>query len=182
MLTREPGGTSLGEALRELLLDPAIGAVTPEAEALLHTAARSEHVAQVILPALNADRIVICDRYVDSTLAYQGAGRGLPLDDLRRLHAFATHDLWPDLTILLDLPVDLGVERRRASGEALTRFDRESLAFHQRVRTHFLQAAQADAKRWYIIDADDDADTIARMIFDVVARRLGFDEDGNVGG
>jgi uncharacterized protein YaaQ len=123
LVTREPGGTPLGEAIREWLLGR--NTLRAETEALLFTAARAEHVWERIRPALARGTIVLCDRYVDSTLAYQGAGRGLDERWLRELHRVATGDLWPDLTVLLDVPVELGLARRRAAGETLTRLDSE---------------------------------------------------------
>jgi len=172
LLTREPGGTPVGEAIREWLL--ASGSVRPETEVLLFTAARAEHVWTVIRPALASGRLVVCDRYVDSTLAYQGAGRGLDEAWLRALHRFATGDLWPNLTILLDVPVAIGLARRRAAEAPLTRLDREVVSFHERVRAWYHAAAQREPARWLVVDAtlpvDDVADVVWRAVEELIAR------------
>lgn len=172
VLTREPGGTPLGEAIREWLLVLANDGLVPESEALLHTAARAEHVASIIRPALARGAVVVCDRYADSTLAYQGGGRGLEESALRSLQDFATRGLWPDLTILIDVPVEVGLARRRESGEALTRLDREALEFHQRVRAWYWQAAQREPTRWHVVDGLAPVDEVARQVWDAVASRL----------
>lgn len=170
--TREPGGTAIGESIRSILLTSDHYAMLPETEALLATAARAQHVSEVIAPALAAGRLVLCDRYVDSTLAYQGAGRGLDEQALLELQAFATHDLRPDLTILLDVPVEVGLARREASGEPLTRFDADTHAFHERVRQWFLSAAEREPGRWHVIDASAGEAEVARVVQDVVLSRL----------
>ncbi len=171
VLTREPGGTPLGERVRAVLLDrDAAGRHSPRADALLFSAARAQHVDDVIEPALVRGAVVVCDRYADSTAAYQGYGSGLSLDELRRLEAFATRGLRPDLVILLDLSVTAGMGRRLA-GEpgSVNRFespDAFDAAFHERVRAGFLALAAADPERWRVVDADRPADEIAQ---DVVA-------------
>lgn len=172
VMTREPGGTTLGETVRELLLGTLHSAMLPETEALLNSAARSQHVAEVIRPALAQGKIVLCDRYVDSTLAYQGAGRGLAMDDLVSLQIFATRHLWPDLTFLLDVPFEVGMSRRVASGEPLNRFDSDSRAFHERVRSYFLTAASNDPKRWRVVDASADSDTVEQILLESILQRL----------
>ena len=172
VITREPGGTQLGESLRELLLGSGHSAMLPETEALLNSAARAQHVAEVIRPALAQGKIVLCDRYLDSTLAYQGAGRGLPVDDLIALQRFATSNLWPDLTFLLDVPVEVGISRRVSSGEPLNRFDSDSRAFHERVRSYFLEAAQADPARWRIVDATREAGAVEQDLLQLTVQRL----------
>jgi dTMP kinase len=175
VVTREPGGTALGEAVRELLLGSRHSDMLPETEALLNSAARAQHVAEVIRPALAQGKVVLCDRYLDSTLAYQGAGRGLSIDDLVTLQSFATCGLWPDLTFLLDLPVEVGLSRRVASGEPLNRFDADSRAFHERVREYFLNAASADPGRWRVIDATDDIATVEQILLQITVQRLSED-------
>ncbi len=170
LVTREPGGTPLGEAVRAWLLQG--DSVQPVTEALLFTAARAEHVRQRIEPALRQGIIVICDRYVDSTLAYQGAGRGLDEAWLRSLHRVATGDLWPHRTFLLDVPVELGLARRRSAGQPLTRLDSELLAFHQRVRAWYHAAAQREPERWRLIDATARPDVVAAQIWVAVAELL----------
>jgi dTMP kinase len=142
-LVREPGGTQLGESIRSLLLDPDAGdpPISPRADALLFNAARAQLVAEAIEPALSVGTTVICSRFADSTLAYQGAGMGLPIEDLRVLERFATVGRTPDLTVLLDVPVEVGLGRKR--GEE-TRFESDfDVAFHRRVRDGFLALAAA---------------------------------------
>jgi dTMP kinase len=158
--TREPGGTELGRELRRLVLDPA-GQVTPRAEALVYAADRAQHVDTVIRPALDRAAIVLTDRYVDSTLAYQGAGRGL--DDSQVLTAWATGGLLPDLTVLLDLDPALGL-RRAGARAAPDRLERASLEFHQAVRAEFLRLAAAAPQRYFVIDADQDVAVIATQV------------------
>lgn len=168
--TREPGGTALGEALREILLGSEV-AVAPESEAYLMTAARSEHVRQVIRPALDAGAVVLCDRFVDSTLAYQGAGRGLPVDELRRIQSLAIDDVWPDLTILLDLAPEEGLGRRASAGGA-NRIDREGTEFHRRVADWFRQEATRDPDRWAVVDALPAASVVHEAVAACVLSRL----------
>ncbi|HET9015051.1 MAG TPA: dTMP kinase [Thermomicrobiaceae bacterium] len=170
--TREPGGTDIGEAIRRILLTSHHHAMLAETEALLNTAARAQHVAEVIAPALSSDRIVLCDRFVDSTLAYQGAGRGLKVDELLRLQGFAIGGLRPDLTILLDVPVEVGQARRLASGEPLNRFDADAVGFHERVRRWFLRAAEDEPARWVVIDATAPLEDVVTLTLDAVVARL----------
>lgn len=159
VVTREPGGTPLAEGIRTLLLDPA-GRPEPAAEALLMVAARADLVARVIRPALESGRIVLCDRYGDSTLAYQGAGRGLDADGLVSLNRFATGGLVPDRTLLFDIDPALGIARRADSGKPLDRMDREPEAFHRRVRDRFLELARAEPARFVVLDASRGADAL----------------------
>ncbi len=159
LVTREPGGTPVAEGIRALLLDPALEP-TPVAEALLMEAARAELVATVIRPALEAGRLVLCDRYADSTLAYQGAGRGLDLEVLREWNRVATGGLTPDLTLLFDLDPGLGLSRRTGAAGVPNRLDRESLPFHVRVRAQYLELARAEPGRFILIPAAQPPDTI----------------------
>ena len=152
--TREPGGTAIGDQIRHVLHDTANVAMSPTAEVLLYAASRAQLVAEVIQPALDAGRVVLCDRYADSTMAYQGYGRGLDRDALAALTAVATGGLRPDLTLLLDLDVERGLARRRDEGEEMNRLDLETIEFHCRVRAGYLTLAAADPTRWQIIDAD----------------------------
>ncbi len=163
LLTREPGGTKVGDRVRGIVLDNETGRHAPIADALLFNAARAQHVAEVILPALNSGRTVICARYADSTLAYQGYGGGIPLADLRAIQAIATGGLLPDRTILLDLPAEVGLARKR---DEQTRFEVDfDLAFHRRVRDGFLEMARAEPGRFRVIDARDDPDEVfARLL------------------
>jgi len=151
--TREPGGTPVGEQIRDILHDCANTEMTSQAEILLYSASRAQHVGEVILPALEAGQVVLCDRFFDSTYAYQGYGRGLSLSDLRAITGFATRGLKPDLTLYLDVPPEIGLQRRESSGEALNRLDREALAFHQRVREGYLDLIRSEPERWCFVDA-----------------------------
>lgn len=169
-VTREPGGTPLGDALRSLLLERH-EAITPEAEAYLMTGARAEHVRRVIEPALRRGEIVLCDRFSDSTLAYQGAGRGLSLDELRSLQLLALHGTYPGLTVLLDLPVEVGLGRRYREGTS-NRIDRESVEFHSRVARWYRQEAANDPARWIVIDATNDIAVMHTAILKQVSERL----------
>jgi dTMP kinase len=176
-LTREPGGTWLGERLREVLLarTASAGPTDPVTDTLLFNAARRQLVTEVIRPALEAGRSVLCARYADSTLAYQGYGAGVPLDRLRALEAVATDGLRPDLTILLDLPVEAGLARV-APGD-VTRFEAEfDLAFHRRVRDGFLALAAAEPGRFAVVDATRPADDVAAATAAATDRLLGDGE------
>lgn len=164
-LTREPGGTWLGERLREVLLARTASTTTtdPLTDALLFNAARRQLVTEVIRPALKAGRSILCARYADSTLAYQGYGAGVPLERLRALEDAATDGLRPNLTILLDLPVEAGLARK-APGD-FTRFEAEfDLDFHRRVRDGFLALAAADPGRFTVVDATRSADDVAAAV------------------
>lgn len=171
--TREPGGTPLGEALRGLLLDSDIG-IGAVAEAYLMTAARAEHVASVIVPALLRGAVVLCDRFVDSTLAYQGGGRGLPIDELRTLQRLAIGAALPTVTFLLQLPVEQGLARRARANDG-NRIDREQVEFHQRVADWYMSEACADSDRWVAIDATAAPDVVHTAILENVMTRLGAD-------
>ncbi len=160
VVTREPGGTPIAEAIREILLDPANGAMAPLAELLLYEAARAQHVHELLRPAIEAGSIVICDRFYDSTTAYQGAGRRLPHIDFDKLHDIATAGLCPDLTLFLDLPVEEGL-KRAASAAALDRIERESMEFHERVRQGFLDLAAQHPERIKTLDAGGTPEDIA---------------------
>lgn len=156
MVTREPGGTLIGDRVRAILLDSANAGMIAEAEILLFSASRAQLVAECIRPSLAAGRSVICDRYADSTLAYQGYGRGLDLARLREITTFATGGLTPDLTLFLDLPVSEGLKRRQQAykgGEGeFNRLDRQSLEFHECVRQGYLEMASQEPQRWVILD------------------------------
>jgi dTMP kinase len=159
--THEPGATKVGMRLRALLLDTAHTGLSPRAETLMYAADRAEHVAAVILPALERGAIVVTDRYVDSSLAYQGAGRRLPVGDVTDLNKWATGGLVPDLTILLDLPPVEGLGRRERSAD---RLEAEPLDFHQRVRAGFRVLADADPQRYLVLDASRPSAEISREI------------------
>lgn len=160
--TREPGGTPLGGQLRRLVLDPA-GELVPRAEALIYAADRAQHVEAVIRPALAAGRVVLTDRYVDSTLAYQGAGRGLSVDEARVVTDWATAGLRPDRTVLLDLDPRVGLARAGARS-SLDRLEAASLDFHEAVRQAFLDLASDAPERYAVIDASGSVDEVAAQV------------------
>jgi dTMP kinase len=164
---REPGGTAVGEVVRGVLLDPGHAGLSATAELLLYEASRAQLVAEVIEPALAAGRVVICDRFYDSTTAYQGYARQLPLDVVRRLNAIATEGLAPDRTLVLDVDPTLGIARATKGGA--DRLEAESLAFHQRVRDGFLAIAAEEPRRVRVVDASGDPQAVA----DRVAAALG---------
>ncbi|TDW90274.1 MULTISPECIES: dTMP kinase [Kribbella] len=160
LLTREPGATELGKTLRQIVLDPATGDISHRAEALLYAADKAEHVDSVIKPALKSGAVVITDRYVDSALAYQGSGRDLDLSDVERVNRWATNDLRPNLTILLDLPPKKGLGRFAERD----RIEAQSDAFHERVRNAFLELAAAEPQHYLVLDATQDREDIAQQI------------------
>lgn len=152
--TREPGGNPISEAIREIILDPNNTAMDKRTEALLYTAARRQHIIEKILPALTADRIVLCDRFVDSSLAYQGAGREIGVDEVDQMNEFATEKLTPNLTLYLDVPSEIGLQRIAEHRQSQNdRLDQEALSFHQKVRSEYLVLADQYPERIKIIDA-----------------------------
>ena len=169
--TREPGGTVLAEKLRNVLLDRENNALSGQAELLLLFAARSQHLAELIRPELARGHCVLCDRFTDATWAYQGGGRGLPLDDIETLEILVHGDLQPDLTLLLDLPVEQGLKRAGKRSEA-DRFEMESRPFFDRVRTAYLERAGASPERFAVIDASGDVESVWAQIHDVLEERL----------
>ena len=158
--TREPGGTAIGEHMRTILLDANNIALAPLAELLLYEADRAQHVAERIQPALRNGQIVLCDRFYDSTTAYQCGGRGLARTTVRELNAIATNGLVPNLTVLLDLPVEEGLQRVALAGQA-DRIEQEALDFHERVRQAFLQIAREEPGRVKVVDAAQRVDQVA---------------------
>jgi dTMP kinase len=164
VFTREPGGTALGETLRALILDP-VGEIDLRAEALIIAAARAQHTAEVIRPALAAGNDVVTDRFTASSLAYQGFGSGLDVAQVAALSAFATVGLEPSLTVLIDVPVPVALER--LAGER-DRFEREEASFHDRVRTGYLALAASDPGRWRIVDGSGDVDTVGAQVDAVI--------------
>ena len=166
--TREPGGTQLGEQVRAIVNDPGPTLRGPKADVLLYSAARAQHVEEVIKPALDVGGVVVCDRYVTSTMAYQGYGSGVDLDLLRRIGDWVTDGLQPDLVLLLDVTAQTGLDRRAAGSAAeMTRWEDESrhdLAFHQRVREGYLEMAAADRDRWVVIDGNGSPDAVAGAV------------------
>jgi len=166
--TREPGGTNIGEQIRQVLHDVENRAMLPVTEILLYSAARAQHVGELIRPALEQGQIVVTDRYAASTLAYQGYGRGLDLGMLRTITEFATGGLYPDLIIYLDLDVTVGLQRklgdRRQGRGEWNRMDQQTVAFHRRIRQGYLEMAREATDRWLTIDATQPVETIHRII------------------
>jgi dTMP kinase len=173
MATREPGGTEIGNQVRVILSNLDNTAMRPRTEILLFQASRAQLVEQEIAPRLEAGEVVICDRYADSTLAYQGYGHQLELEPLRRLIDFATGGLKPDLTLLLDIDVEEGL-RRRAHGGDWNRLDAYELAFHKRVRCGYLELAQIEPQRWVRLDAAEPMEILQSAVRKVVCERLGI--------
>lgn len=170
--TREPGGSPGAEQIRNLIVHGEEGRWDTLTETLLIFAARSDHVARTIKPALEAKKWVVCDRFTDSTLAYQGAGRGLSRETIRRLDDIVLHGFRPDLTLILDLPVETGLARTTRRGEGATRFENFDLAFHERLRKAFRGIAKHEKARCVLIDASKDADAVAHAIWNAVAKRF----------
>jgi dTMP kinase len=171
LATREPGGTSIGDQVREILSAFKNTAMLPRTEILLFQASRAQLVDQVIRPCLASGGVVLCDRYADSTLAYQGYGYQLELGSLRQVIDFATGGLKPDLTLLLDIDVEEGLRRRAKSG-SLNRLDALDLAFYQRVRQGYFELMQAESRRWVVIDAGRPPEQVQADIRRVVLERL----------
>lgn len=172
VVTREPGATDVGKRIRGLVLDTASAGLAPRAEALLYAADRAHHVATVVRPALARGAVVISDRYVDSSLAYQGAGRTLPVDEVSWLSSWATGGLRPDLVVLLDVEPAVGLSRVKARGEGVDRLEGESYEFHERVRYAFLDLATADPKRYLVLDAARPPEEIAAAVLERVTALL----------
>lgn len=167
--TFEPGDTSVGRQLREILLGHETGDLDPRTEALLYAADRAEHVAQVIRPAMQRGAVCISDRYIDSSIAYQGAGRELDPSDISRVSEWATGRLWPDLTVLLDIDPTVGLTRFETP---VDRLEAEPLEFHQRVRQHFLQRSENAPDRYVVIDATGAIDDVASQVLVAAKRAL----------
>jgi dTMP kinase len=184
LVTREPGGTAIGEKIRAILLDPVNRAMDPVAELLLYMADRAQHIGQVMGPALEAGTVVICDRYVDATIAYQGYARQLDKALIHRLHELLFSALIPDITLLLDLPVRVGLQRawqgvhqgQRCPGE--TRFEEEALAFHERVRAGYLALARREPHRFHVIDAGQPPERVTDQILRALSRAMAKSESG----
>lgn len=175
LLTREPGGSSIGDQIRQILFNLENFSMRPKTEFLLFSASRAQHVNEVIKPHLKRGGIVISDRYFHSSLAYQGYGHELDLGELKRITAFATSGLLPDLILLLDLPVEEGLNRRKSEGK-WNRLDDYQLEFHQRVRNGYLRMVEEDPDRWHIVDASQPVERIQNEIQNVVLGRLSSDQ------
>ncbi len=178
VVTREPGGCAIAEQIRAILLDAENRALVPLAELLLYAAARAQHVEEVIRPALDSGKIVICDRFTDATAAYQGYGRSLDLDLIDRLNRLATGGFSPDLTILLDCPEEVGLSRAMArinsaeGGVREERFEQESIAFHRMVRRGYLRLAAAEPERFVVLDGTRGIEETAAAVTETVITRI----------
>lgn len=176
VLTREPGGTPIGDQIRHLVLHPGNATMTATCELLLYTAARAQHIENVIGPNLAEGRMVLCDRFKDATLAYQGYGRGLSLELIQHLHARDGLTLVPDLTLLFDIEVDTALERARHRDANRnieeSRFEQEDFAFHDKVRTGYLDLARRESQRFVVIDARGTTDEVHQRVLDSMKRVL----------
>jgi dTMP kinase len=174
LVTREPGGSPGAEDIRKLLVNGEPGRWDAMTETLLVFAARADHVARTIRPALEAGRTVVCDRFTDSTYAYQGIGRGTPRETIRRIESVVLEDFRPDLTLVLDLPVETGLARAHSRSSSETRFEKFDGAFHEKLRQAFLDIAGRSPDRCVVVDASGTEDDVAAAIWDAVARRFGL--------
>lgn len=173
--TREPGGTVISESIRSILLNPDFPEMKPETELLLYCASRAQHTGELILPALQEGKIVICDRYYDSTYAYQGAARDLDETLIDTLTNFATYGRIPDITFLIDLPVEIGLGRIKA--RQLDRLEQENAEFHNKVRQQFLSIANKCPSRFYVLNGSDDPEDIHKAIISVLQPLIGERND-----
>ena len=176
-LTREPGGTLIGDRVRKILLDPANAALDPRAELLLYAAGRAQHLAELIRPALGDGTIVLCDRFSDATIAYQGFGRGLDKDLIGNLDRLVTGGMRPDLTVLLDIDASTGLARARGRNsrhglQEEARFENERLPFHERVRRGYLELAKQEPGRFRVVDASKQPEEIQKEIRRIVDQLL----------
>ena len=171
--TREPGGTDISEQIRNVILDKANTKMDARTEALLYAASRRQHLVEKVWPAIKEGKIVICDRYLDSSLAYQGGARGLGIDNILNINLFATENTWPDLTLLFDLDPEIGLARiaKNASRE-VNRLDLEKIEFHKQVRQTFLDLAKRYPDRYIIIDASKSQDEVAKQTLDAILSRI----------
>jgi len=173
--TREPGGTTIGKKIRSILLDPESKDMEPLVELLLYTADRAQHVKEIILPLLSAGKTVVCDRYYDATVVYQGFARGINIDLIHELHKSILKDLKPDITILLDLPSEIGLSRawkQIESGDRAgleTRFEEETLAFHEKVRSGYLELARLEPERFRVVDASKNENQVRAEITNILS-------------
>jgi dTMP kinase len=179
VLTREPGGTSIGDHVRKILLDPANRSLDPTAELLLYAAGRAQHLSEIIMPALAGGTNVLCDRFSDATLAYQGYGRGLEVEMIRSLDRIVTAGMHPDLTLLFDIEAASGIARARGRNnsrglEAEARFENEELAFHERVRQGYLTLVAQEPDRIQVVDASSSPEAIQEKVRKIVDERLGI--------
>lgn len=171
--TREPGGTPIAEQIRNVILDKANTAMDPRTEALLYAASRRQHLVEKVWPAIKDGKIVICDRFLDSSLAYQGVARGLGVDEVLNINLFATENTWPDLTLLFDLDPEVGLARINSNPDReVNRLDVEKLDFHKKVRNAFLDLAKRFPDRFVVIDASQPREIVAKATLDNILSRL----------
>ena len=171
--TREPGGTPIAEQIRNVILDKNNTAMDQRTEALLYAASRRQHLVEKVWPALKEGKIVVCDRYLDSSLAYQGGARGLGVDNILNVNNFATEGTFPDLTLLFDLQPELGLARIAAnSNREVNRLDLEKLEFHKKVRETFLELAKRYPERFVVIDASQSREEVAKKTLEVMLSRI----------
>ena len=171
--TREPGGTEIAEQIRNVILDKRNTSMDPRTEALLYAASRRQHLVEKVWPALKEGKVVICDRYLDSSLAYQGGARGLGIDNILNVNLFATENTWPDLTLLFDIEPSLGLARiSKNADREVNRLDLEKLDFHNKVRNTFLELAKRFPDRYVIIDASKSIDKVAEATLDAILKRI----------
>lgn len=171
--TREPGGTPISEQIRNVILDKANTAMDPRTEALLYAASRRQHLVEKVWPAVKEGKIVICDRYLDSSLAYQGGARGLGVEEILNVNLFATENTWPDLTLLFDIDPKVGLARIASNADReVNRLDLEKLDFHNKVRATFLQLAKRYPDRYVIIDASQSKEKVASDTLTAILARL----------
>ena len=174
LLTREPGGTLIGDQIRETVHHVKNTQMSSVAELLLYSASRAQLVAELVQPSLDKGMVVLCDRFADSTLAYQGYGRNLDLTMLQDITRYATQGLQPDLTMLFDIDVQAGINRRTVGGEEMNRLDLESIQFHERVRAGYQQLVAAEPERWICIEANRPIDDIQKDVQDILIAKLGL--------
>ncbi len=174
LATREPGGSPGAESIRELLVRGQVGRWDPMSEALLHFAARRDHVMTVIEPALDEGTWVVCDRYTDSTIAYQGYGQGLEISIIEDLHRQTVGNLWPDATIILDIAVSQGLDRIVSRGGETHRYEKMEIDFHMRLREGFLEIARQNSERCVVVDAARSSDAVHDSIMTLIAQRFGM--------
>ena len=173
LFTREPGGTPIAEQIRNVILDKANTKLDARAEALLYAASRRQHLVEKVLPALKEGKIVICDRYIDSSLAYQGGARGLGIDEVLNINLFATENKFPDLTLLFDLDPEIGLERINLNkNREVNRLDLEKLDFHKKVRKTFLELSKIYQNRYVVIDASQDEVHVSHDSIEAILKRL----------
>lgn len=172
--TREPGGSLLAEKIREMILDPNHTEMDERTEALLYAASRRQHLIETIIPALQRGEVILCDRFVDSSLAYQGAGRGIGMEKIQSINDFAIETLRPDITIYLDVDAQVGLNRiaDKNSNRTKDRLELEDISFHNRVREGYLELVEKDPDRFLVIDANQDQETVAQAAWESLSKRL----------